>query len=92
MRDVERSIDRQASLPIYRQLKEIIKEKIGDGKFRPGDRIPTERALRLGQNAFFALLPTPFSMIFVAPSILDKVHKACYVWHNKFYLSFSSRR
>lgn len=45
MRDVERSIDRQASLPIYRQLKEIIKEKIGDGKFRPGDRIPTEYEL-----------------------------------------------
>jgi len=45
MRDMERSIDRQASLPIYRQLKEIIKEKIEDGKFRPGDRIPTEYEL-----------------------------------------------
>jgi len=45
MRDVERNIDRQASLPIYRQLKEIIKEKIGDGKFTPGDRIPTEYEL-----------------------------------------------
>ncbi|MCK4683295.1 GntR family transcriptional regulator, partial [Candidatus Bipolaricaulota bacterium] len=45
MRDLERSIDKQASLPIYRQLKEIIKEKIGDGKFRPGDRIPTEYEL-----------------------------------------------
>jgi len=45
MRDVERSIDRQASLPIYRQLKEIIKEKIEDGKFRPGNRIPTEYEL-----------------------------------------------
>jgi len=45
MRDSEHSIDKQASLPIYRQLKEIIKEKIGDGKFRPGDRIPTEYEL-----------------------------------------------
>jgi len=45
MQDLERSIDKQASLPIYRQLKEIIKEKIGDGKFRPGDRIPTEYEL-----------------------------------------------
>jgi len=45
MLDLERSIDKQASLPIYRQLKEIIKEKIGDGKFRPGDRIPTEYEL-----------------------------------------------
>ncbi|MCK4394439.1 extracellular solute-binding protein, partial [Candidatus Bipolaricaulota bacterium] len=35
----------QASLPIYRQLKEIIKEKIEDGKFRSGDRIPTEYEL-----------------------------------------------
>lgn len=36
------SIDRQGSLPIYYQLKEIIKREIEEGRIKPGERIPTE--------------------------------------------------
>ena len=38
-------IDRNSSVPIYRQLKEIIKAKIERGEFKPGMRIPTEYEL-----------------------------------------------
>ncbi len=38
-------IDRNARVPIYRQLKEIIKAKIERGEFKPGMRIPTEYEL-----------------------------------------------
>ncbi len=38
-------IDRNSSVPIYRQLKEIIKRRITRGEFRPGERISTEYEL-----------------------------------------------
>ncbi len=38
-------IDRNARVPIYRQLKEIIRAKIERGEFKPGMRIPTEYEL-----------------------------------------------
>ncbi|MEA3355921.1 MAG: extracellular solute-binding protein [Candidatus Bipolaricaulota bacterium] len=38
-------IDRESPLPIYHQLKEIIKAKIERGEFAPGERIPTEYEL-----------------------------------------------
>jgi ABC-type glycerol-3-phosphate transport system substrate-binding protein len=38
-------INRQSPLPIYHQLKEIIKAKIERGEFEPGSRIPTEYEL-----------------------------------------------
>lgn len=38
-------IDREVRVPIYRQLKEIIKSKIEKGDFKPGTRIPTEYEL-----------------------------------------------
>lgn len=38
-------IDKESPLPLHRQLKEIIKRKIEQGKFKPGDRIPTEYEL-----------------------------------------------
>ena len=38
-------IDRNSPLPIYYQLKSIIKEQIESGVLRPGDRLPTELVL-----------------------------------------------
>lgn len=38
-------IDKESPLPLHRQLKEIIKRKIEQGEFKPGDRIPTEYEL-----------------------------------------------
>jgi len=42
-------IDRNSKLPLYYQLKEILKEDIDIGKYKPGDRIPSE-------NEFSAML------------------------------------
>lgn len=42
-------INRKSKLPLYYQLKEILKEEIDIGKYKPGDRIPSE-------NEFAALL------------------------------------
>lgn len=45
VRNIENKIAKGTSLPIYRQLKEIIKGQIGEGEFKPGDRLPTEYEL-----------------------------------------------
>jgi len=38
-------VDRDSPIPLYYQLKMLIKNKIEEGVYAPGDRIPTERAL-----------------------------------------------
>lgn len=38
-------IDKNSPIPIYHQLKEIIKKKIESEEYKPGDRIPTEQDL-----------------------------------------------
>lgn len=35
----------QSPVPLYRQLAEILQRKIREGRYRPGDRIPTEHEL-----------------------------------------------
>jgi multiple sugar transport system substrate-binding protein len=39
------NIDRNSPIPIYHQLKTLIREQIKSGLWRPGDRIPTEQEL-----------------------------------------------
>ncbi len=39
------NIDHNSPVPIYHQLKTLIREKIESGVWRPGDRIPTEHKL-----------------------------------------------
>jgi len=38
-------LHKESPVPLYRQLKEILKEAIRRGEFRPGDRLPTEMEL-----------------------------------------------
>ncbi len=38
-------LDRTLPLPMYYQLKELIREELGAGKWQPGDLIPSEREL-----------------------------------------------
>lgn len=38
-------IDRNSPMPIYYQLKQIIKQQIDDGELEAGDKLPTEREL-----------------------------------------------
>jgi multiple sugar transport system substrate-binding protein len=38
-------IDKKSPMPIYYQLKEMIKKKIESGEYKPGDRLPTELEL-----------------------------------------------
>ena len=42
---MEKTIDHSSVIPLYHQLKEIIKEKIELGKWLPGDKIPSENEL-----------------------------------------------
>ena len=39
------NVDRNSPIPIYHQLKTLIREQIESGLWRPGDRIPTEQEL-----------------------------------------------
>ena len=40
------TIDRESPLPLYYQLKQMLVEKIQDGKWNPGDILPTEQQLQ----------------------------------------------
>jgi multiple sugar transport system substrate-binding protein len=44
------TIDRNSPIPIYHQLKTLIREQIESGTWRPGDRIPTEQELCQSYN------------------------------------------
>ena len=39
------TVDRSSPVPIYHQLKSLIRDRIETGMWRPGDRIPTEHEL-----------------------------------------------
>ena len=41
-----KSLDPRSVIPLYRQLKDILKEDIESGIWKPGDRIPSENELR----------------------------------------------
>ncbi|MEN3186551.1 MAG: GntR family transcriptional regulator [Atribacterota bacterium] len=41
----ERQLNRRVPIPLYYQLKEMIKEQIEDGSFQAGDLLPSEREL-----------------------------------------------
>ncbi len=40
------SLDREAPLPLYAQLREALLREVRDGGLEPGDRLPTEAAIR----------------------------------------------
>ncbi len=40
-----RPLDKSHPLPIYYQLKELLREKIVAGEWQPGEMIPSEREL-----------------------------------------------
>ena len=42
---LEQKLNRKIPVPLYYQLKEIIKEEIEEGKLNPGDSIISEREL-----------------------------------------------
>ncbi|MBD1589730.1 PLP-dependent aminotransferase family protein [Pseudomonas typographi] len=44
------ALDRRHTAPIYRQLYQRFREAIGDGRLRPGDRVPAVRALAAELN------------------------------------------
>lgn len=43
-------LDPESVIPLYRQLKDILKEEIESGVWKPGDRIPSENELRQQYN------------------------------------------
>ena len=44
-KEIKLSIDRTSNVPLYRQVKDIIKEKIKKGEIRPGDKLSSENQL-----------------------------------------------
>ena len=41
----QQRIDRESAQPVYAQLADILRQQIGSGVFRPGDRLPSEGML-----------------------------------------------
>ena len=41
-KNLDRKIAKDSSVPLYRQLEEILKQRIKTGELKPGDQIPTE--------------------------------------------------
>lgn len=47
---MKRELDQHSVIPLYHQLKEILKENIERGDWAPGDKIPSENELRAEYN------------------------------------------
>lgn len=59
-------LDRSIPIPLYYQLKEILKEQISSGIFKPGDKLPTEDEL----CEQFSISRTP-----VRQALMELVHE-----------------
>lgn len=47
---MKKTLDHESFIPLYYQLKEILKEKIESGEWKPGDIIPSENQLQQQYN------------------------------------------
>jgi len=43
--ELKLSIDRTSGVSLYRQIRDIIKEKIKSGEIKPGEKLPSENQL-----------------------------------------------
>jgi GntR family transcriptional regulator len=57
------AIDFRSGLPIYLQVVERIKERIAGGQLRPGDQLPTVRALALDLRVNFNTIARSYRIL-----------------------------
>ena len=57
------AIDFRSGLPIYLQVVERIKERIAGGQLRPGDQLPTVRALALELRVNFNTIARSYRIL-----------------------------
>jgi GntR family transcriptional regulator len=86
---VEKLLDSQSVIPLYHQLKEILKENIEAGNWNPGDTIPSENQLMQEYNISRNTVKKAIENL-VQEGILNRVQgKGTFVSEPKFEQSLS---
>lgn len=72
-------IDLRSDLPIYLQLSEQIKQQIADGTLKPGDQLPTVRALAGELRVNFNTVARSYRMLDEAGMISTQQGRGTYI-------------
>jgi GntR family transcriptional regulator len=72
-------IDFRSGIPIYLQVVDRIKEMIADGRLRPGDQLPTVRALALEMRVNFNTVARAYRILDEAGIISTQQGRGTYI-------------
>jgi GntR family transcriptional regulator len=72
-------VDFRSGIPIYLQVVDRIKEMIADGRLRPGDQLPTVRALALEMRVNFNTVARAYRIIDEAGIISTQQGRGTYI-------------
>ena len=72
-------IDFRSGIPIYLQVVDRIKEMIADGRLKPGDQLPTVRALALEMRVNFNTVARAYRILDEAGIISTQQGRGTYI-------------
>jgi GntR family transcriptional regulator len=72
-------IDFRSGIPIYLQVVDRIKEMIADGRLKPGDQLPTVRALALEMRVNFNTVARAYRLLDEAEIISTQQGRGTYI-------------
>ena len=72
-------IDFRSGIPIYLQVVDRIKEMIADGRLKPGDQLPTVRALALEMRVNFNTVARAYRILDEARIISTQQGRGTYI-------------
>jgi GntR family transcriptional regulator len=72
-------VDFRSGIPIYLQVVDRIKEMIADGRLKPGDQLPTVRALALEMRVNFNTVARAYRIIDEAGIISTQQGRGTYI-------------
>jgi GntR family transcriptional regulator len=79
MTDMNLELDLRSGIPIYLQVVERIKERLASGKLKPGDQLPTVRALALELRVNFNTIARAYRILDEAGVISTQQGRGTYI-------------
>ena len=73
-------IDFRSGIPIYLQVVDRIKEMIADGRLKPGNQLPTVRALALEMRVNFNTVARAYRLLDEVGLISTQRGRGTYIW------------
>ena len=84
------SIDRDSSIPLYRQIENALREKILTGVLKPGDRLPTSRNLAADVGLSRNLVVTAYDQLRAEGYLEPRIGAGTFVARGTFLKDFAA--